>query len=66
MTADRRNLLRIPNVGPKGADAILKARTQGKLTELADLRKIGIAAPENAAPYILINGKRPPIQERLF
>jgi predicted DNA-binding helix-hairpin-helix protein len=66
MTAERADLLRIPNVGPKGADAILKARAKGKLTELADLRKIGIAAPENSAPYILINGKRPPIQERLF
>ena len=66
MTADRADLLRIPNVDPKGADVILKARAQGKLTELADLRKVGIAAPENAAPYILFNGKRPPIQERLF
>lgn len=66
MTAERADLLRIPNIGPKGADAILKARSRGKIKELADLRKIGIAAPENAAPYVLIDGKRPPVQERLF
>jgi len=41
-------------------------RAQGKIVELADLRKIGIAAPENAAPYVLIGGKRPPVQEKLF
>lgn len=66
MTAERADLLRIPNIGPKGADAILKARSQGKIKELADLRKIGIAAPETAAPYVLIGGKRPPVQEKLF
>ncbi len=66
MTAERADLLRVPNIGPKGADAILKARGQGKIRELADLRKIGIAAPETAAPYMLIGGKRPPVQEKLF
>jgi predicted DNA-binding helix-hairpin-helix protein len=65
-TAERAQLIRVPGIGPKGADTILKARTHGKITELADLRKIGIAAPENAAPYVLIAGKRPPVQERLF
>ncbi len=65
-TAERAQLLRVPSIGPKGAEAILKARRQGKLTALADLRKLGIAAPERAAPYILIDGKRPLWQERLF
>lgn len=65
-TAERTQLLRIPGIGLKGADAILKSRTQGKITELSQLRKIGIAAPEKTAPYILIDGKRPPVQERLF
>lgn len=65
-TADRAQLLRVPGIGPKGADAILRARALGKLTELVDLRKLGITAPENAAPYVLIDGKRPPVQERLF
>jgi predicted DNA-binding helix-hairpin-helix protein len=65
-TAERAQLLRVPGIGPKSADSLLRARTQGKITSLADLRKIGIAAPENAAPYILIGGRRPPVQERLF
>jgi predicted DNA-binding helix-hairpin-helix protein len=65
-TAERTQLLRVPGIGPKSADAILKARRQGKITDLMDLRKIGISAPANAAPYVLIDGKRPPIQERLF
>ncbi len=66
MTAERRDLLRIPGVGPKGADAILMARRTGKITELAHLRRIGIRAPEQAAPYILLDGHRPPHQLSLF
>ena len=59
MTARRDQLLRIPGIGPVGADAILKARRQGKLTSLTDLRKLGIRAPEQAAPFILLDGHRP-------
>lgn len=58
MTAERRDLLRIPNIGPKGADAILRARRKGKIVDLGDLRKLGIAAPEKAAPFILLGGKK--------
>jgi predicted DNA-binding helix-hairpin-helix protein len=66
MTARRKQLLRIPGIGPVGADAILKARRLGKLTTLTDLQKLGIRAPEQASPYILLNGKRPVAQLRLF
>lgn len=66
MTADRAELLRIPNIGPKGADQILKARQQGTLTSLNDLRKLGIRATEQVAPYVLLDGKRPLVQGRLF
>lgn len=66
MTARYDQLLRIPGIGPVGADAILKARRQGKLTTLTDLRKLGIRAPEQASPYILLNGHRPTIQMSLF
>src|SRR2546429_541685 len=52
MTARRDQLLRIPGIGPVGADEILKARRQVKLTSLTDLRKLGIRAPEQASPYI--------------
>jgi predicted DNA-binding helix-hairpin-helix protein len=65
-TAERALLLRVPGIGPKGADAIVRARKQGKLRDLGDLRRLGIAAPEQAAPYILIEGKQLPVQERLF
>src|ERR1700726_3609978 len=41
MTARRDQLLRIPGIGPVGADAILNARRQGKLTSLTDLQKLG-------------------------
>ncbi|MFL5701258.1 MAG: helix-hairpin-helix domain-containing protein [Ktedonobacteraceae bacterium] len=66
MTARRDQLLRVPGIGPVSADAILKARRQGKLTTLTDLQKIGIRAPEQAAPYILFDGHRATIQMSLF
>jgi len=62
--ADRRDLLRIPGIGPKSADAILTARRQGqrmRLHDLQDLRRIGVN-PNRAAPFILVNGKRPAYQ----
>ncbi len=66
MKADRRQLLRVPGIGPVGADAIIQARRQGHLTDLAHLRKLNIRAPEQAAPYILLDGRRPSTQLRLF
>src|SRR5947209_7036634 len=66
MTARRDQLLRIPGIGPVGAEAILKARCQGKLTSLSDLGKLGIRAPEQASPYILLSGQRPLAQLSLF
>ena len=66
MKADRRQLLRVPGIGPVGADAILRARRFGRLTELAHLRQLNIRAPEQAAPYILLDGHRPAMQMRLF
>jgi len=66
MTASRKQLLRVPGIGPKGAEAIFQARRKGKLTDLAHLRKLNIAAPERAAPYILLDGRRPPLQMTLM
>lgn len=63
--AGRRELLRIPGIGPKGAEAILKARRHATLRELSSLKKLGIAA-ERAAPFLLLDGKQPAYQERLF
>ncbi len=66
MTADLRELLRVPGIGPKGARAILRARHQGRLRDLADLRQIGIRGVGRAAPYVLLDGRRPPQQLVLF
>jgi predicted DNA-binding helix-hairpin-helix protein len=66
MTADREQLLRVPGIGPVGADAILRARRRGRLTDLSDLRKLGIRGPEKAASYILLDGRKPPAQMKLF
>src|SRR3989440_4583181 len=66
MTANREQLLYVPGIGPKGAEAILRARRLGRLTELSHLRQLNIRAPEQAAPYILLDGYRPVIQMSLF
>ncbi|MBN8595678.1 MAG: radical SAM protein [Anaerolineae bacterium] len=66
MRADRGELMRVPGIGPKGADSIIRARRKARLTDLGQLRKLGIRAPEQAAPYILLEGGRPPEQLRLF
>jgi predicted DNA-binding helix-hairpin-helix protein len=57
-------LLRIPGIGPHSARAILEARRLDPLREIGDLRRLG-ARPEQSAPYVLLNGKRPPYQLRL-
>jgi predicted DNA-binding helix-hairpin-helix protein len=67
-SASREELLRVPGFGPKSADAILIARRNDqrpRLHDLADLRKIGVN-PTRAAPYILIDGKRPEYQPALW
>jgi len=66
MTASREQLLRVPGIGPMGADAILKARRFGRLTDLSHLRQLNIRAPEQAAPYILLDGRRQLVQQRLL
>lgn len=66
MTASRAQLLRIPGIGPRAAEAIIQTRHQRKLSELSQLRHLQIHAPEQAAPYILLAGKRAIEQMRLF
>lgn len=66
MKAEREQLMRVPGIGPKGADAILKARRHRRLTDLSQLRQLQIRTPEQIAPYILLSGQRPPAQLPLF
>ena len=63
--AERRELLRIPGIGPKGADAILRARRTGKLRDLASLKKLGVVTTR-VAPFILLDGRRADRQPALF
>ncbi|MCU0476422.1 MAG: radical SAM protein [Anaerolineae bacterium] len=65
-TADREQLLRVPHIGTKSADAILDARARHALVDLSQLRALGIKSPHDLAPYILLSGKRPPQQSQLF
>ncbi len=66
MAAEREQLLRIPGVGPVGANAIIRARRRGKLTELIHLKQIGIRTPDKLAKYVLLNGVQPAHQLKLF
>ncbi|MDE2907942.1 MAG: radical SAM protein [Chloroflexota bacterium] len=66
MRAEREQLLRIPGVGPIGANAIISARRRGNLTELVHLKQIGIRTPHKLAKYVLLNGQQPVRQLNLF
>ena len=57
----RQDLLRIPGFGPKGVQAILTARRRANLRNLDDLKALGIRTGR-AAPFILLDGKRPALQ----
>lgn len=65
-SAERSQLLRVPGIGPKNADAILRGRRRGKLSEINHLKQLGIRNAEKASPYILLNGGRPMQQLSLF
>ncbi len=63
--AGKQQLLRIPGIGPRGAQAILAARRQQHLQSLEDLQALGVVS-KRAAPFILLSGKRPIYQMSLF
>ena len=63
--ADRHQLLRVPGIGPKGVEAILAARRKSTLRDLKDLKSLGIIVAR-AAPFVLLNGKRPARQLSLW
>ena len=63
--AERRELLRIPGIGPKGADAILRARRAGKLRDLTSLKKLGIVTTR-VAPFVLLDGRKADTQLSMF
>ena len=66
MKAEREQLLRVPGIGPIGANKILFARRRGNLSELIHLKQLGIRTPDKLAKYILLNGRQPTHQLNLF
>ncbi|HTY13686.1 MAG TPA: putative DNA modification/repair radical SAM protein [Candidatus Omnitrophota bacterium] len=50
-------LLRIPGVGPTAARRIYRARKENRLTDLNELKNMGVVV-KRAKPFILINGKK--------
>jgi predicted DNA-binding helix-hairpin-helix protein len=63
--AEPGQLMRVPGIGPKGCERIVRARRERRLVDLSQLRSMGILA-ERAAPYILLNGRSPVQQMPLF
>jgi len=63
--ASREELLRVPGIGPQSAARILKLRRQGRFRSLQGLSEIGAVA-KRAAPFILLDGRQPPIQLGLW
>jgi putative DNA modification/repair radical SAM protein len=63
--ATREELLRVPGLGPRSISRILQWRRVGALRELSDLTRAGAVA-ERAAPYIVLNGRKPPYQLPLW
>lgn len=63
--APRRLLLRIPDIGPRAADRIIDVRRETRLRDLAQLSRLGVVVAR-AAPYVLLDGQRPPGQRSLW
>jgi predicted DNA-binding helix-hairpin-helix protein len=59
--ANREQLLRVPGIGLKGVTTLMQARRQRSLRDLSQLRALGILS-DRAAPFILLDGKRPAFQ----
>jgi len=63
--APKRDLLRVPGIGPVGARRIVDERRKGRLKDLSELHKLGIST-RRTAPFILLDGQRPAVQLRLW
>jgi predicted DNA-binding helix-hairpin-helix protein len=63
--AGKLELMRVPGIGPKRAATILSSRRHHRLRSLHDLKALGIS-PHQVAAYILLDGRKPPVQLSLF
>jgi len=59
--ASREELLRVPGIGPTSVSRILKMRRTSKIRAIEELVHVGADAPR-AAPFILLNGRKPAYQ----
>ena len=63
-TAEPRELLRVPGIGPQTMRRILRARRERRLRDLRQLQALGVNV-RRAAPFVLLDGKRPAVQPSL-
>jgi len=59
--AGQAELMRVPGIGPASARTIVQARRHGTIHGLNELRRLGARA-DQAAPFVLLAGQRPPHQ----
>ncbi len=55
--ATRRELLRVPGIGPRSARRLLAARRRGHIASVDELRRLGMTL-RRAAPFLLCDGRR--------
>ena len=63
--AEYHTLIRVPGIGIKGAQAILRARRQSKIKDITALARMGLIT-KRAAPFLLFDGRRTTYQPILF
>ncbi len=63
--AAREQLLRIPGFGPLAVKQIIASRKTHPITDISNLVKMGISI-KRAAPFVLLEGKKPVYQPSLF
>jgi predicted DNA-binding helix-hairpin-helix protein len=64
--AARGELLRVPGIGPKTADAIVATRRRQRIREVGHLQHLGMRDVGKATPYLLLDGKLAERQMSLF
>ena len=64
-SASRKQLLRVPGIGPKRADQILSIRSKQKIKSISSLYKAKLIN-SNSSSFILVDGKFPARQMNLF
>ncbi|MDI6703505.1 MAG: putative DNA modification/repair radical SAM protein [bacterium] len=60
-SAEQEVLLKIPGIGKKTVDRIIKGRVKNRIRSYNELKRFGVIL-RRASPFILLNGKSPAIQ----